>query len=78
MDIYNIFKLDINHIINGMMASINQHPERWLIMLGLSIINLILMEVYILTHHKKYLFWVFALIIISIYLLLYFVYFEVK
>ena len=76
MDIYNLFNIDL--IINGILASINRHPERWLIMLGLSFINLILMEIYILTHHKKYILMVFALIIISIYLFIYFIFFELK
>lgn len=74
MNIYNLFDIDL--ITNGIMASINRHPERWVIMLGLSFINLFLMEIYILTHHKKYILMVFALIIISTYLLIYFIYFE--
>lgn len=74
MNIYNLFDIDL--IINGIITSINRHPERWLIMLGLSILNLILMEVYILSHHKKYIIWVFAIIILSIYLLVYFIFLE--
>ncbi len=59
--------MELTYVLNFFIDRFYLHQYYWLALIGISMVNTLLLIVYVATHRKVYLFWGFAGIVIGLF-----------